>query len=223
LDVDQQKAFVELLAYVKRLTTVWGEVQLSPEAKAYHKRLYEEGIISKERRNHDPRLDDYYGRKNIHWLKLMIVHHYAEQMESNIITKETVDRAWDTLQRGEAMMHLAYQTSGRNMLHESSVEMMRYLQEHGRTSIRSLMWQFGKDLKKAELQECVEMLISANKIRQNGAELYAIHQPKELYVENGDNTKREDNRVEAHTPDTSASNSNIEEATDTIDLNSVND
>lgn len=167
IDAEQQEAYNQLLGYVKDLTNVFGEVTLSPEAKEYHKRLYESGITHKSRINKDPRLDDYYGRKNLHWLKLATTLHFSEEIKGYEIQKESLERAFDILQRTEYRMHEAFVTAGRNILHEQATLVVRYLQSKERVSYSTMRWDFNKDLTKTELDEVIETLLTAGKIKRN--------------------------------------------------------
>lgn len=183
IDPNQQKAYDDIITHVLGLTSLFGEVVMSSEAEAYHKRLYESGIIQNDRFNKDPRLDDYYGRKNIHWLKLMMILLYADQTDSNVITKEYVDRAWITLKRAELRMSDAFQTTGRNVLHESSIQMLRYLADKEKVSYRKLWWHFSPDLKKEEFDQCVGLLVETGQIRNNAGEFMLVRKADEQTTE----------------------------------------
>lgn len=168
LSPEQQTAYSELLGHIKLLTNVVGEVRLSDEAAKWHKDYYEGERLLDDRCNKSSYLDHYYGRKNIHWLKLAIAHHYSEQHTSNVIQLGSVISALDTLNRAEVNMDKAFKTAGRNMLYDSSKEIVGYLREAGPKGYNKMWWSFSNDLKKAEFDECVELLIRSGQVVNEG-------------------------------------------------------
>lgn len=168
LDADQQLAYEELVAHVKHLASnVAGEVQLSEEAESYFRDVYESGEMFRLRANQDPRLADYYGRKKIHWLKLSMALHFAEQSDSYVIERSTMEEAYRMLSEVELRMHEAFRGSGRNELYDNSVQIMKYLQGNGETKYKKLWFNFSENLKREELNQCLEYLIGTDQIHNN--------------------------------------------------------
>jgi len=164
LDITQQQALKDLITHVKALTNVFTEVVLSPEASEYHKKFYESGDMYADRLNKDPRLDNYYGRKNIHWFKLAMTLLYAEQITSNVITLDILKQAYAILRKTEMRMHEAFSGAGRNILYESTLEIERLLAESEKISHKKLWWTFSKDLNKQQFEECINLLVETHRV-----------------------------------------------------------
>jgi len=164
LDITQQQALRDLTAHVKALTNVFGEIVLAPDAAEYHKKFYESGDMYSDRLNRDPRLDNYYGRKNIHWFKLAMTLLYSEQTTSNVITLEILKRAYNILRKTEMRMHEAFASAGRNALYESCMDIERALGDEEKISHRRLWWMFTKDLNKSQFEECMNLLVETGRV-----------------------------------------------------------
>jgi hypothetical protein len=166
INPDQQIAFNEIVAHVKWLATkVVGEVKLSEEAYEYVKQIYESGDLRKRLRvNHDARLDNYYGRKRIHWLKLGMAMHFSEPTDTYTISKSTMESAFELLNRTEVRMHEGFRSAGRNELHEIGNQMMKYIGEKGEVRHKTLWFKFSSELRRVEFDECLDMLIGTTQI-----------------------------------------------------------
>lgn len=175
IDMEQYKAYMELLAHVVNLTKIFGEVVMSPEAKDYHVRFYESGEMAADRINKEPILDDYYGRKNVHWKKLMMALLYADQTESNVITLEMVKRAYSILKENEIRMHESFSVTGNNPLYEVALKLERFLKDNGSTTHKKLWWELSKDTDKAGFEEIINLLCDTGRIRNDGAGNYVIN------------------------------------------------
>lgn len=165
LDVEQQNAYDELVKHVKLLATkVLGEVRLSKEAEEYFNHIYESGKMMKDRCNRDPRLDTYYGRKKMHWYKLAISLNYADQVESNTIGLPTMEEAYNDLNKTEVRMHEAFKNAGKNVIYETGVEVLRYVEESKEVRYKPLWFRFSRDFRKVEFDECLEYLLGTEQI-----------------------------------------------------------
>ncbi len=162
---EQMHSYDELVKYIKYISTkAIGEVTLSEEAKEYLDSLYETGRMMRERPNKSPSLDDYYGRKKLHWLKLATILHFSEPYTTREIQQPTMELAYRRLNNIEVRMHESFKGVGRNVLHESGNEILRYLSDHPGASFKKLQLVFNNDLKKSELVECLEALLLTERV-----------------------------------------------------------
>lgn len=167
---EEQKAAKEtLIRHLKALFYVNGEVKLSPEASAYHKEFYESGKLRNNRINRDRRLDYYYGRKNVHWLKLAACMHYGEESESMEIGLATLKSAYKVLTQIEPNMHFTFQSSNRNPTFDAAMHIQSLLRSNTQgLSWKKLWWNCGRNSNRAELQEAIDFLEDTGRISRSG-------------------------------------------------------
>ena len=165
----------EIIEHLKALHKVGGPLTFTDEAEDFHREVYESGKITKDVVNKDHRLETYYGRKNVHLLKMSMIMHFADQTESYCIEKSTVERALRFLAHTEARMHEAYITSGRNILAETQRRLMQYIIDaKGPVKYKKLWVAFIDDLNKDELNQCLEFLLATNQIKRTGDAFVAL-------------------------------------------------
>lgn len=191
LDSAQMQALSELVTHVKKLTTLMTEVVFDPEAREYHKRFYESGEMSEDRINKDQRLDHYYGRKNVHWLKLAMCMLYSDQTESNILTVDHLKQAYGMLKTTELRMHESFVSSGRNILFESVLDVERHVYEKERVSYKKLWWHFSRDLNKQQFEEVINLLTETGRLKNQGGEfILTQNRLDDIKYETGANTSK---------------------------------
>ena len=167
VDEQQKKCKAALLEHLKKLAKVGGPLTMSDEALQYHKDVYESGELTQKTVNKDHRLETYYGRKNVHLLKMSMIMHFADQTESMTIEKETVERAMRFLAHTEVNMHEAYNTVGRNILADIQRRVCQYIINEGKEGARfkKLLLVFIDDLNADELRICLEFLVTTEQVR----------------------------------------------------------
>jgi len=165
---EQKQCREDLIEFMVKLHDVSGEVSLSPEASAWHKKLYESGDLSNKRVNKDPRLDNYYGRKNVHMLKAAMLMHFSDKTNL-IISLEDIKRAFKLLAITEHKMHEAFNTVGRNPIGEVTKHILRYIIDSG-TGVRykKLWLNFVSEVSKQELDQVLEFLVTTEQVENNG-------------------------------------------------------
>lgn len=165
VSVEQRVAFNELVTHVKKLATkVIGEIKLSPEADEYLKSIYDSGKMMKERPNRDPKLDYYYGRKRVHWLKLAGIFHFADNADSRIIPLKPVQDAYQFLNATETNMHEAFRSSGRNVLWECGQSILRFIEERKEVRYKSLWFRFAQELQEQEFVDTLNYLLGTDQL-----------------------------------------------------------
>jgi energy-coupling factor transporter ATP-binding protein EcfA2 len=164
----QQKCREDLIEFLYKIHKVAGEVRLSKEAQEWHKELYESGNLINKRVNRDPRLDNYYGRKNVHLLKTAMLVHFADNMSMEV-SLEDMKRAKKLLTITEHKMHEAFNTIGRNPIGEITKHILRYIidSESG-VRYKKLWLNFVSDITKQELDQVLEFLVTTEQVENNG-------------------------------------------------------
>ena len=171
ITAEQQTAFDELVAHTKLIASkTVGEVTFSPEANEYYRSIYEaldgeESKMQKGRVNRDMRLDYYYGRKNIHWLKLCMIGHFADQHDNYVIQQPTVEWAYKRLSEVEVNMHRAFSVTTSNVIQEICPQIVRYLKETGDVPHKRVWFNFPMERK--DFDSCIEYLITTEQVKSN--------------------------------------------------------
>jgi hypothetical protein len=94
------------------LSTVYGEMQFEPGLFDWCNQLFVHDA-HKVRTNKHKSLDEYYRRKNQHFMKLMMAVHFSEHVD-NVLTFADAHKALELLAGWERNMHLPYVGMGRN-------------------------------------------------------------------------------------------------------------
>ena len=168
LTEEQRQCRNDIVDYMLKLHKVTGEVRLSPEASEWHKELYESGALSKKRVNKDPRLDNYYGRKNVHLLKTAMLMHFADNTDP-IITLDDLKKAFKLLTITEHKMHEAFNTVGRNPIGEVTKHILRFIiDSKAGVRYKKLWLNFVSEVSKQELDQVLEFLVTSEQVTNAG-------------------------------------------------------
>lgn len=154
---EQLEARKHVMEHLKKLTSLYGRVLFSQEAKEFLEDWYE-NRMDKERKNRAPVLDGYYGRKKVHVIKLSIAMHFADSVEMTVQIP-SVKKALEALELIEPKMHLALKVSGKetnNPLADIQDSIVNYLKHHKTVYIEEIMLTFR--LRKADLLEIIDNL-----------------------------------------------------------------
>ena len=174
LSEEQQQYRKDIVDYLLKLHEVAGEVRLSPEATAWHKELYESGDLMKKRVNKDPRLDNYYGRKNVHLLKTAMLIHFADNTDP-VITLDDMKKAFKLLAITEHKMHEAFNTVGRNPIGEITKHILRVIIDSDAGVRYKKLWlNFVSEVSKQELDQVLEFLVTTGQVENNNGYFTAL-------------------------------------------------
>ena len=158
------KARAALVQHVKKLSKRCGPIPMSEQCAAYHKERYESGSYINNRINSSPKLDMYYARKNIHLQKLALAMQMGKSAESTEIELESFKEAEKFIAETEIFMHLSYDLTGRNVIHEFTRKLADYVQNSDGVSHKRLWLDWHSDLKKDELEAALEFLLQTDQI-----------------------------------------------------------
>lgn len=173
LDKEQEQAEKDLIQYVKKLTTIYGEVHFSKEANDFLRQWWEVDMQAGVRANLDPKLEPYYGRKNIHVKKMAMVLHFSEDKfpagsiyPSMEITLATTIRAMKVLAAIEQRMHLALNFSSGNPLYKPTKKLLQILlgKPQGMTAKDLMFEMFEHCNVSTDFQPIIEYLTGVEKI-----------------------------------------------------------
>jgi energy-coupling factor transporter ATP-binding protein EcfA2 len=173
---DQLQARADLVKHMKALSKRCGPVPMSEECAAYHKRRYESGSYIHNRINTSPKLDMYYARKNIHLQKLALCIQMGKSADSQEIELESFKQAEKFIAETEIFMHLSYDLTGRNAVHEFTRKLADYIGNSPDGISHKRVWlDWHSDLKKDELEAAIEFLMQTDQItaaKKNGKLVY---------------------------------------------------
>jgi hypothetical protein len=159
---EQMEAADALAEHLKVLATkVAGPVKFSKEAEEYFKSIYESGKMPRIVAN--PKTDYYYARKRVHWLKLAMILHFADDTSNEIGLQETM-KALEELNEIEKEMGNAV-ASPKNPLHDATMEILEFVsKERGEVKLKTLWFKFSEFLRREEFDECLRTLVSTDRI-----------------------------------------------------------
>ena len=169
VDQEQLDAYKHIREYVRNLHTVYGRVQFTDEAYKYIKEWWE--VHSKTARlNTSDKLQDYYGRKKVHLIKLSMAIHFSEQYESMFIELPSILKAQKMLSAAEISMHKALTFAGNNPLALVSEQVLEYLKRSpDGKSYTDLLLNFHADCTTLQLKEVLEFLAVTSQIKTDNA------------------------------------------------------
>lgn len=160
---EQQKLdYIAILAWVKQLADIYGYAPLTDEARVYLEEKYLE-VNSGKRISPNAKLDEYYARINLHWLKLAMAVHfsYSLDMEINLYDCQT---AVAMLEGAEKKMHYALTFDKANPLAKVSGKVLAMLERKGPMTFLEIHFEFWDDCKEMELKEILSALLSFGNI-----------------------------------------------------------
>jgi len=163
INAEQTQALKEVYDHINALTKCAGEVKFDQEAIEFFNTYYESGAMDKARVNQNTVLDDYYGRKKVHIIKLSLVLHFLNSF-SSIVTVDSIRKAIDVLAFAELSMHQALGVSGRNPLHEISLQVVELIKQKGPMTRLQLYLHLGKDARENEFIEILRTLQETGRI-----------------------------------------------------------
>lgn len=167
LNVDQKLAKAELLEHLRLLSKVRGQAKLSQEAQVYAEKWWRE-FPKQPKANASSKLADYYGRKNIHALKLAGAIHFSNILDVNdkVISLNSFMRALNMLDSIEKNMHLALSYSNKNPLADVANKVTGLLKVKGFQTFNQLFDVLITEVRKSELEEVIGNLQTLGKIEQ---------------------------------------------------------
>lgn len=173
--VTQIEARDVISKHIEKLFGVFGEVKETAEA---YKWLDDWYMQAAPLVNKDKRLLNYYSRKKVHLIKTAMAIHFLDSLDMTL-TVNDYERALYLLNMTECEMHKALMSSGRNILYELSMNILKHLVESKKpVSLKDLLFYFYDAGNKTELIEALEFLMNTNQvdnIEKDGKTFYIPH------------------------------------------------
>lgn len=163
LTPEQEQYRTDLLAYIRRLSTLYGNVKVDEETWQYLQSWWEEQEKNKDKRvNKSVKLKPFYSRMNIHVMKIAMAFHFSESLEM-FIPLETFKRAIDFLQQEIKTMHLAINLQGNTPESKLCNKVIESLNGHAKDFVEILCdcRRFGN---KSQLTEALDTLEETGEI-----------------------------------------------------------
>lgn len=164
----EQLLLKEMLAKdLAEIAQLQGQYQFNPDAKELY-REWDKAHQANPNPTGDPRLSGYYERKPMHLIKTcMIVA--ASRRDDLTITEDDYVSALKLLDRAESLMPKVFSSLGRNPLYADQEQTFAaFIQNPEGFTKGELLDRFGYNLRKEELEEIIETLLSRNKIGYDG-------------------------------------------------------
>lgn len=167
LDDIQKRCQDDLLAWILKLTDLYGQVNKAPEVDAWIEQWWLKQ--EEQRAGISDKLLDYYARKPVHTIKMAMAIHFAESLDMNISLDSFV-KASKLLESVEDRMHLALVHTTENPLYKIGIKIRKFLEDTGPQTKNSLMARFYEELPgpdpKISLDKCLEYDVLMGKVTE---------------------------------------------------------
>ena len=147
-----------IIEHLQHLSTLYGQLQYSPEVHAFLEDWYINTNAEKEVTG-GPRMEGYYGRKKVHLLKIAAAIHFSSKYDLEI-TLDEVKQAIAILDEIEPRMAAGLNVVGRNRMSPFARNILDILKGAGPKGVHypSLASMFHSDLSLDELNTILEEL-----------------------------------------------------------------
>jgi hypothetical protein len=171
LSEDQKILGTLLIEDLAKIADMSGEFKLTDDARAIYTEWYKARTVQPNTSG-DPRLSGYFERKPMHLLKLgMIVS--ASYKDETLITGNDLLRAMDLFEKVEERMPQVFASVGKNPINADKEEVYGALVHASKGySLGELLEKFSYSLRKEELLEVLDTLLTIGKVRTDGKKWY---------------------------------------------------
>lgn len=165
LTEEQKQHKLAIAEHVKKLYSLYGQIELEPETMAY----LENWVAQVEKDptiNKSPKLEHFRSRLNIHVMKVAMAMHFGESLEMKI-SLDTFKKAIAFITTEMTRMHLALTMNQKNPLAGVADKILAHLKltyNDGGKKFNELLAEFYGDVDKGKLQEILETLELLSKI-----------------------------------------------------------
>lgn len=165
LTEEQRTYYEEIRKHIGSLGHLYGNVKVDRETEVFLESWAK--THKQNRTNSNPKLNHYYGRKNLHVAKLAMAMHFGESLEM-FIKQEVFERAMDVLGEEEKKMHLALGLDKTNPLSGPAKKILTYLEQCGKKTFKQLLAEFWEVLPdgKASLERVIDHLLAMQRIEK---------------------------------------------------------
>ena len=162
---EEQKAHHdEIIAYVKGLTQLHGQVILDSQTVSFMEDWWTKYSENTQlRASQSRKLEAYYARKNIHVFKVAMALHFGETYDLHI-PQARFEEAIEVLHQEEKTMHLALTMESDNPLAHTTTQLLTHLGTIGRQTFEELLVEFWGKVRKTELEEILNFLQQTDQV-----------------------------------------------------------
>lgn len=157
---EQRSCYKDLLLHVKRLTRLYGQVQLEPGTEHFLQEWLTHFNNNPDKYNFaSAKLEPFKARMNIHVMKMAMAIHFGDSL-SMTIPLGTFQKAIEVINAEGKSMHMALTMGDSNPLSKSSQKILNYLDTTGKRSFKQLFAEFWEKLPqgKKSLEEILDYL-----------------------------------------------------------------
>lgn len=179
----QNAAYEHIKSHLFKLAHLYGPVEFTPEAYNYHMEWFEKDCGDRSRRiNKSKRLDHFYGRYNMHVLKLAMAIHFADRLD-RVITLPDILEARRLLEYIEPNMHEALRGKARNELSDVMKDITQHVRANETLTEKQIVDDFVFDATPDEIRTMLRELCTLGKLAKLDGR-YVIKQQSQ-YARNG--------------------------------------
>lgn len=173
---DQSEAKRDLLVWIKKLSTLHGQISYDTETYAWLEDWYK-NIHEPQAKKANEKMQHYLGRKRVALLKLAAAMHFAENLTMTI-PLSTFQRALETLNSIETSMDAGLNFTGRNEMHKYARKILEFIQSYGgRCAKNNIVLNYAVDLSLDEIDVCLKELSMSSGLKmtiEKGEVIYYI-------------------------------------------------
>jgi hypothetical protein len=177
----QKQCEQDILAHIKNLSELYGQVELEDDARVYIEKWWID--CQTNRPNVNENLQDYYARKKVHVIKMWAAVHFAESLEMKMGLSSLL-RAIKLLDQVEKRMHHALVQTVDNPYFKLGKKVLQYLEDDGKKTLKQLFARFWEDLSgpnpRDSLERVLEHYIIVGRINTVGAYYDIIRETKDI-------------------------------------------
>ncbi len=165
LDTEQKTAREEILAWMKNLYTLYGEVKYSPEVRAWIEDWHVKVHVDR-RDKAAPQMQEYMGRKGVMLLKLACAMHFAESTAMEI-PLSVFERALPLLDGVEENMQAGLSMTGRNHVYRFAQKIKQHIKARGEVREEEIIMTYAPDLSVDEIKLCIQQLELGERLKSS--------------------------------------------------------
>lgn len=153
-----------LLNRVKYLSTISGELSISPEAEEYMENWHARTYATELKYSH-PQFQHYLGRRPVHLIKFACGIHFSDK-DNFILDLDDFKKAIALLSEIEEPMRRHYHQYGSNPKMAQSGAVLRTIRDYNSAGLATIADYHGANLEIKEIEEILEFLVLTKKIRK---------------------------------------------------------
>jgi hypothetical protein len=170
LTIDQVKLLELLKLDLASISNLSGEFKFEGGKTGETYKFYDSwyrGRINNPNPTNDPKLNGYFERKPIHMLKLAMIIS-ASQRDDLLYRIEDIQHAMQLLENVEERMPRVFASVGRNPINADREAILSSIYKEGGLTLGQLLERFSYSLRREELSEALDTLMSMEVIRYDG-------------------------------------------------------